>query len=95
MKYDFVEYIPLYCLRVIVLFTYEQKNFEDLSMFVLTSSVKYLIDKDLILRAGIEVPVYVHYQYADLWLVKIPSENWSSAANYDTIMQDENVLHVV
>jgi len=51
------------------------------------------MDKDLILRAGIEVPVYVHHQYTDLWLVKIPSDNWSSAVSYDTI-EDDNLLHV-
>jgi hypothetical protein len=57
--------------------------------------VRYLTDKDLLLRAGIEVPVYVHHQFTDLWLVKIPSENWSSAVNYGTIiMEDENVLHL-
>jgi len=57
--------------------------------------VRYLTDKDLLLRAGIETPVYVHHEYSDLWLVKIPSENWSSAINYDSIiMEDENVSHL-
>lgn len=72
-----------------------KKNFEDLSLFVLTTSVRYLTDKDLLLRAGIKTPVYVHHEYSDLWLVKIPSENWSSAVNYDSIiMEDENVSHL-
>ncbi|XP_060881475.1 uncharacterized protein LOC132952960 isoform X5 [Metopolophium dirhodum] len=70
-----------------------KKNFEDLSLFALTSSVRYLTDKDLLLRAGIEVPVYVHHKYTDLWLVKIPSENWSSAVD-TIIMEDENLLHI-
>lgn len=51
------------------------------------------MERDLILRAGIEVPTYVHYQYTDLWLVKIPSVNWSNVdeiANKD----DKNVLPV-
>lgn len=70
-----------------------KKNFDDLSLFALTTSVRYLTDKDLLLRAGIEVPVYVHHQFADLWLVKIPSENWSSAVD-TIIMEDENLLHI-
>lgn len=64
-----------------------------MSLFALTTSVRYLTDKDLLLRAGIEVPVYVHHKYTDLWLVKIPSENWSSAVD-TIIMEDENLLHI-
>ncbi|CAI6368938.1 unnamed protein product [Macrosiphum euphorbiae] len=70
-----------------------KKNFEDLSLFALTTSVRFLTDKDLLLRAGIEVPVYVHHKYTDLWLVKIPSENWSSAVD-TIIMENEDLLHI-
>jgi len=88
-----VKHFLLFCLNTIFFFTYDQKNFEDLSLFALTTSVRYLTDKDLLLRAGIEVPVYVHHQYTNLWLVKIPSENWSSAVD-TIIMEDENLLHI-
>jgi len=89
----YTKYIILFCLNIIFLITYEQKNFEDLSLFALTTSVRFLTDKDLLLRAGIEVPVYVHHKYTDLWLVKIPSENWSSAVD-TIIMESENLLHI-
>ncbi|XP_025417510.1 general transcription factor 3C polypeptide 1 isoform X2 [Sipha flava] len=67
------------------------RHFEDLSLGVLASSLRYLIDKNLILRAGVEVPAYVHYRYADLWLVKIPSVNSSKCYN-SAIIEDENKL---
>lgn len=73
------------------IYLFIKKHFEDLSLGVLASSLRYLIDRNLILRAGVEVPTYVHYRYADLWLVKIPSVNWSNC--YDSaIIEDENTF---
>lgn len=57
------------------------------------NSLRHLMEKDLILRAGIEVPAYVHYQYTDLWLVKIPSVNWSTV-DVTPNKDDKNVLPI-
>lgn len=63
-----------------------------MSPSILTKSLWYLIEKDLILKAGISVPAFVHYQFTDLWLVKIPTLNLPIINNSDhsTIIENEN-----
>jgi len=60
---------------------------------LITKSLKNLIGKNLILKAGIEVPTYVHHEYTDIWLVKLPS--WSCASIEMAIKNESNALHYV
>lgn len=64
-----------------------------MSSSVLANSLRDLIEKDLILKAGINVLAFVHYQFIDLWLVKIPNFNLcsiNSINNCDATIEDEN-----
>lgn len=54
--------------------------------------LRCLIDRDLILRAGIEVPTYVHHHYAESWLVKIPIINWNNVGYDAAVIEDENIM---
>ncbi|VVC36367.1 Winged helix-turn-helix DNA-binding domain,B-block binding subunit of TFIIIC [Cinara cedri] len=66
-----------------------KKHFDNLPLHVLEKSLNDLIKSDLLLRAGIEVPSYIHYQYTDLWLIKIPSVNCPNV-NHDVGFKNEN-----
>ncbi|XP_050429268.1 uncharacterized protein LOC126838682 [Adelges cooleyi] len=51
--------------------------FSNIPLDVLMKTLKDLMSHNLVLRAGIEFPMYVHYKFANMWLAKIPSANWS------------------
>jgi len=59
------------------------------SLGLLAQTLKDLIDKDLVLKAGIEVPSYVHHQHADLWLVKMYKMNHSSFIDENNLLPTE------
>ncbi|XP_050532028.1 general transcription factor 3C polypeptide 1 isoform X2 [Daktulosphaira vitifoliae] len=50
-----------------------KEYFNSISLFLLKISLNDLMDYNFILRAGIELPTYVHYSYADVWLIKLPN----------------------
>lgn len=64
-------------------------HFDSLSLEVLAKSLKDLKRRDLILEAGFEEPTYVHYEHAIVWLVKVPSINWSSV---EAAMKEDDTL---
>lgn len=56
---------------------------------MLAKSLKNLKRKDLILEAGFEEPTFVHYEYAIVWLVKVPSINWSTV---EAAMKEDDTI---